>query len=210
MAQQINLCTPILLTQKRYFSAATMVQALVVFCVLGAGLCAYWVSTLRAASEGLNGALARQAQELGSLQNALAQTKARTGASPASLTQDLQARQTELRQREKLLAELQRGLFRPGWGHAARLQLVAQTIPAKVWLTEVQAEDGRLEVSGFTLEPPALNDWVGKLSQSPLLAGQRLSAIKVESARNSAAPVPVWSFSLVSAAASAPSEGAKP
>jgi Tfp pilus assembly protein PilN len=210
MAQQINLCTPILLTQKRYFSAATMVQALAVFVVLGGGLAAYWVSGIRAASEGLNVALARQAQELAGLQNAMAQTRASSGPAPAALGQELQIRQNELRQREKLLAELQRGLFRPGWGHSARLQLVAQTIPAKVWLTEVSSDDGRLEVSGFTLEPPALNEWVGKLAQSPLLAGQSLAAIKVESARNTSAPVPVWSFSLVSAAARSSVEGAKP
>lgn len=210
MAQQINLCTPILLTQKRYFSAATMVQALLVFGILGAGLCAYGLSGIRTASDGLNVALARQAQELASLQNALAQTRTNNGPTPAALVQELSARRDELRQREKLLAELQRGLLRPGFGHSARLQLVAQTIPAKVWLTEVSSDEGRLEVSGFTLEPPALNEWVDKLSRSPLLSGQSLAAIKVESARNTAAAVPVWSFSLVSAAGRSASEGAKP
>ena len=210
MAQQINLCTPILLTQKRYFSAATMVQALLVFVVLGGGLAAYWLSGIRAASAALNVALTRQAQELAGLQNAMAQARTSSGPAPAALGQELQARQSELRQRENLLAELQRGLFRPGWGHSARLQLVAQTIPPKVWLTEVSSEDGRLEVSGFTLEPPALNEWVGKLAQSPLLAGQSLAAIKVESARTTSAPVPVWSFSLVSAAGRSSVEGAKP
>lgn len=210
MAQQINLCTPILLTQKRYFSATTMAQALLVFGVLGGALCAYGVAGLRSASEGLNVALARQGQELTSLQNALAQARANTGPTPASLNQEIQVRQAELRQREQLLAELQRGLFRPGWGHSARLQLVAQTIPAKVWLTGVNSDEGRLEVSGFTLEPPLLNEWVGKLAQSPLLAGQNLAAIKVESARNGAAPVPVWSFSLVSAAGRSAGEGGKP
>lgn len=199
MAQQINLCTPILLTQRRYFSAATMVQALLVFVVFGAALAGYWVSTLRDASQGLNRTLAQQAQELTSLQNAITQTKATAGPVPAALSQDLQSRQGELRQREQLLAELQRGLFRSGAGHSDRLQLVAQTIPAKVWLTEVNVDAGTLELKGFTLEPSALNDWVSKLAQSPLLDGQSLAAIKVESARGTAAAVPVWSFTLVSA-----------
>lgn len=220
MPQQINLCTPILLTQKRYFSAQTMVQALAVFVVLGGGLCAYWVWSLNVASEGFKKTLATQSRELESLQSAIAQGK--VGAAPAetALTQELQGRRTELLQREKLLEELQRGLFRPGWGHAARLQLVAQSIPAQVWVTEVTADETQLEVSGFTLEPAALNDWVAKLAASPLLKGQKLSTVKVENASAAtmkavvgtagsvlpaassaapSAPRPVWSFSLVSA-----------
>jgi Tfp pilus assembly protein PilN len=220
MPQQINLCTPILLTQKSHFSAQTMVQALAVFMVLGGGLCAYWVWSLNVASEGFKKTLATQSRELEGLQSAIAKGKASAGPVEATLTQDLQGRRTELLQREKLLEELQRGLFRPGWGHAARLQLVAQSIPAQVWVTGVTADQVQLEVSGFTLEPAALNDWVAKLAESPLLKGQKLSTVKVEnasaatikavvgtavsalSAASSAvpsAPRPVWSFSLVSA-----------
>ncbi|MEO5661260.1 MAG: PilN domain-containing protein, partial [Polaromonas sp.] len=175
MPQQINLCTPILLTQKRYFSAHTMGQALAVFVVLGGGLCTYWVWSLDVASAGFKRTLATQSRELEGLQAAIAQGKAGSGPADSALTLELQSRRTELSQREKLVEELQRGLFRPGWGHAARLQLVAQSIPAPVWVTEVKADDVQLEVSGFTLEPAALNGWVAKLAASPLLEGQNLS-----------------------------------
>lgn len=207
MPQQINLCTPILLTQKRYFSAQTMAQALAVFVVLGGGLCAYWVWSLNSASDGFRATLAKQARELESLQAAIQQGKASVGPVDATLTQALLAGQTDLLQREKLLQELQRGLFQPGWGHAARLQLLAQSIPAQAWITEVKADENRLDVSGFTLEPAALNEWVNRLGASQLLQGQELITIKVENARASApvssdAPVnsrPMWSFNLVSA-----------
>lgn len=224
MAQQINLCTPILLTQKRYFSAQTMVQALAVFVVFGGGLCGYWVWSLNAASEGFKKTLATQSRELERLQAAIKQGKAGIGPVEAAVTQDLQGRRAELLQREKLLQELQRGLFQPGWGHTARLQLVAESIPPQVWVTEVKADDGQLDVSGFTLEPAALNEWVARLAASPLLQGQKLATVKVESvsaatikevsgaaasvlpaappAKTStkpAVPRPVWSFSLVSA-----------
>ena len=232
MPQQINLCTPILLTQKRYFSAQTMVQALAVFVVLGGGLCAYWVWSLNAASEGFRTTLATQSRELEGLQSAIQQGKTGVVPADAALAQDLQGRRTELLQREKLMEELQRGLFRPGWGHSARLQLVAQSIPAQVWVTEVKADDNLLDVTGFTLEPAALNDWVGKLAASPLLQGQKLSTVKVENvslammktvagtavsalpAASSAvltASRPMWSFRLVSAVGSpSASMGAKP
>lgn len=225
MPQQINLCTPILLTQKRYFSAQTMVQALAVFVLLGGALCAYWIWSLNAASEGFKKTLASQSRELASLQSAIQKGKAGAGPVDAVLTQELQVQRAELLQREKLMEELQRGLFPPGWGHSARLQLVAQSIPAQVWITEVKADENQLDVSGFTLEPAALNEWVGRLAASPLLKGQKLSTVKVENASaatmkaqvggsaaaalpaassgalSTASPAPraVWSFSLVSA-----------
>lgn len=198
MPQQINLCAPILLTQKRYFSAQTMLQALAVFVVLGGGLCAYWVWSLNAASEGFRSTLATQSRELENLKSAIASGKAGTAPIDASLTQALQGRRAELLQREAVLQALQRGLSRPGWGHAARLQLVAQTIPSQVWVTEVKANDSQLDISGFTLEPSALNDWVLKLAASPLLEGQKLSTVKVENASAAATSRPEWSFNLVS------------
>jgi Tfp pilus assembly protein PilN len=220
MPQQINLCTPILLTQKRYFSAQTMVQALAVFVVLGGGLCAYWVWSLNAASEGFKKTLASQSGELERLQSAIQIGKTGLGPVESALTQELQGGRAELLRRETLYAELQRGLFRPGWGHSARLQLVAQSIPAQVWLTEVKADESQLDVSGFTLEPAALNEWVNKLAASPLLQGQKLSTVKVENASAAVkkavggpaasalpgppsaletAQRPAWSFSLLSA-----------
>lgn len=213
MTQQINLFTPILLTQKRYLSAQTMVQALAIFIFLGGSLCAYWVWSLSVASEKLRKPLAGQSLELAGLQLAIQQSRAGAGPAQLALTQELQARRAELLQREKLMRELQRGLFKPGSGHAARLQLVAQSIPARVWVTEVKADDSQLAVSGFTLDPAALNDWVGKLAASPLLQGQKLATVKVENASASAPTTlrPVWAFSLVSAIDRPPaSAGANP
>ncbi len=205
MPQQINLFTPILLTQKRYFSAQTMLQALAVFVVLNGGLNAYWVWSLNVASESFKKTLATQARALESLQSAIKQGKADVARVDAALPHDLQSRRTELLQREKLAQEWQPGLFRPGWGHAARLLLVAQSIPAQVWVTEVKANEAQFEVSGFTLEPAALNEWVAKLAASPLLEGQKLSSVKLENASTATlkavggTPRPVWSFSLLSA-----------
>ncbi len=227
MPQQINLCTPILLAQKRYFSAQTMVQALAVFLIAGGGLCAYWVWSLNAASAHFKTILESQTRDLEGMQVILQQSKTSAGPLNAGIAQELAGRQAELLRREKLLEELQQGLYQPGWGHSARLQLVAQTIPAAAWVTEVKADANQLEVSGYTLDPAVLNDWVARLAASPLLKGQQLSAVKVEntnadtkrsalegragaslpavpSAASSAvagASHPMWSFHLVSSLA---------
>jgi len=230
MPQQINLCTPILLAQKRYFSAQTMLQAVAVFVVLGGALCVYWVSSLNAANADFKKTLDAQAPELASLQAAVAAGKVSAGTGEAALEQELQAARAERTQRQAVLEELHRGIVKEGHGHAARLQLVASSIPAQVWVTDVKADESQLDVSGFTLEPAALNEWVAKLAASPLLRGQHLAAVRVEkvkadpAATNSATQTgtanqvaltarrPLWSFSLVNALATVPASasGSKP
>lgn len=209
MPQQINLCNPIFLVQKRYFSAATMARALGVFLLLGGLLSAYWSWALVALNTGYQQSAASSQREIDRLQAAIQARRAATGPADAAAVQELEARKTELQQRELLLRELKRGLLREGQGHAARLQLLARSIPPQAWVTEVKADDLRLELSGYTLEPAALNGWVARLSDSPLLEGQQLSLVKVERVKSEAGPAgpaatsamtgPLWSYTLVTA-----------
>lgn len=217
MPQQINLCAPILLTQKRYFSANTMLVALAVFLVLGGALCGAWVWNLDRASAAFQQAMASHAVEVESLKAAILRSQANAAPVDPALLAQLAERRNVVAQREKLKEALREGVFRPGWGHSDRLTWVARSIPAPVWITEVRLDGSRFEVSGFTLEPAALNDWVDKLSGSPLMQGLKLATVKVENATAASievpavaasaasapvaptAPVrPVWSFNLVS------------
>ena len=224
MPQQVNLCFPILLVPKRYFSAATIVQALAAFAVVGGSLCAFWVWSLHRASESFQPILARQFSEIQSLKSALARSQGGGKSLEAVSGQELQALQAELVKREKMLELLLRGVFQPGAGYAAQLQLVAQSIPTQVWITEVKANERQLEVKGFTLQPSALNDWALKLAESPLLEGQKLATIQVESTSalplnvdgptggpiapeavsKSASGERIWSFSMLSAVGQIP------
>jgi Tfp pilus assembly protein PilN len=220
MPQQINLCTPILLTQKRYFSARTMAQALAVFVAIGGGLAAYGVWSLKTSSEGFQQTLVAHNRELEGLRSAIQTARMGSGPVDTRLAQELQSRRADLVNREKVLQELHKGLFKTGAGQSARLQLIAQSVPPQVWVTEIKADDQQLDVSGFTLEPSALNEWVQRLASSPLLRGQRLASIKVQRANGAGMPGatgpsaamlspidaamsgpqrPLWSFTLVSA-----------
>lgn len=206
MPQQINLYTPVLVTQKRYFSANVMVQALAVLGLAGAAFIVYEVTSLRSRTEALKRTFATQTQTLAALQQTIVQRKAATVPAGLTLAQDLQARRAELLHLQNTEVQLQRGLFRPGEGHAARLALVASSIPATAWVTGVKADPERLEVSGFTLDPDSLNGWIDQLAASSLLTGQRLAAVNVAKVTAGANPVsatpeasrPLWSFSLVS------------
>lgn len=221
MPQQINLCTPILLTQKRYFSAHTMAISLGVFVALGAALCGSWVWSLDRATESFQLSVDTHKAEVESLQAAILRSRANAAPADAALLAQLTDRQGAVAQRERLKEALGQGLFQPGWGHSDRLTWVARSIPAPVWISEVRIDGMRFEVSGFTLEPAALNDWVDKLSASPLMQNLKLATVRVEktaaanlavpSAAASAASAPmaparaVWSFNLVSAEPTAPS-----
>lgn len=232
MPQQINLCTSNFLTQKRQVSADSIIRSLAVFIVLGTGLAAFWVWGLQQIDATTRQTLSSNLVEIKRLQDVTKIAKARNAPANAAMTQEIQQQRTELQQRELLLAELRRGLTRDGQSHSARLLLVAQSIPPQVWVTEIKADDQRIELSGFTLEPAALNVWMDRLARSPLLQGQQLNALKVErvvsdvrndgsaagllpAALNTAKPgAPnIWSYNIVSALAgvnSPDTTGSKP
>lgn len=199
MPQQINLSTPILLAQRRYFSAQTMLVSLSFFLLVGGLGVVYGLWNLRAATGALQAGLAAQEPELARLRASVATAKVIDAAGDASVRQQVQAARAQLVERNKQLADMQQGLLAPGRGHSARLQLVAQTIPAQAWVTRLVADTNHLEVTGLTQEPAALNDWVARLARSPVLTGQQLTRVKVERVPPSPAGRPLWSFSLGSA-----------
>jgi hypothetical protein len=87
-------------------------------------------------------------------------------------------------------------------------------------VTEIRADDLRLELGGYTLEPAALNGWVARLADSPLMEGQQLALVKVErvpadllAAKPGLAALrssTVWSYNLVTALAASEASRSKP
>lgn len=231
MAQQINLCTPLFLKQKKYFSGTTMGLALAVFLVLGGVLSAYWSWNMNQLGEHYQRSIGANLTEIDRLKTAIRAIKDDAAPAGASVTQELQARRAELQQREQLVHELKQGLVTQDTGHSARLRLLSQSIPAQVWLTGAKADAQRLELSGYTLEPAMLNPWMERLSGAELLREHKFSTVKVELAGvqersgSNLAPAPVlpasmqraalpniWAFTLVSMLPdpAAPVAGAKP
>jgi Tfp pilus assembly protein PilN len=217
MAQQINLLTPILLAPKRYFSALTLLQATGLLAAAGV-VAALWLQQRDRQQERDHQALlaqyATQQQQL---------TVARAGLPPPldanALQQQLQGLDLGNAQRQALLKSLGGdGSRAAGQRHSDLLALIARTLPESAWLTELRYSPGRLELVGGTLDTAVLRPWLGQLANSPLLAGQELSALRVERlgapvAEAGNAPLferskslaqsrlPVWTFRVVSAPA---------
>jgi Tfp pilus assembly protein PilN len=218
MAQQINLLTPILLAPKRYLSALTLLQAtgLLVLASVAAGL---WLQHRdRQAEAEHQEAMARFTTERQALQVASAGLPAPQDA--RALQQQLQTLQAGNADRRALLQSLGSGPDRDGRRHSDLLALVAQSLPESAWLSELRHSPGRIELVGGTLDTAVLRPWLTRLAAHPLLAGQELSALRVEKlgaqpddgpplldlGRPAAqASLPVWAFRVVSAPAAAAS-----
>ena len=215
MPQQINLCSPITQAPVQSFTARSMLRALLVVLLIGAALGGVLAWNMARTSASYQLGLSDQANDLQKMKAALDLTKANSGPAEASLQQQFQARQSELQMREALLTAVREGAVQTGSAHSDRLKLVAQSIPPQVWVTGLKADTRRFEINGYTIEPAALNLWVRRLAQSPLMRGLDLSSVRVDNATagvagaagasatdadfKSLAGRPVWSFVLVSA-----------
>lgn len=219
MPQQINLLTPILLAPRRYFSALTLLQATGLLLASGL-LAALWLQQRDRSAEA-----AHQALLAGYASERQALTTARAALPPPLDAATVQQRLLPLlagnSERQALLQSLVAD-GKPGQRHSDLLALVGHTLPEQAWLSELRYAPGRLEIIGGTLDTAVLRPWLARLAAHPLLAGQELTALRVDRlgapgseqsnhpllAHGSGIPattLPVWAFRVVSAPAPAAS-----
>lgn len=208
MAQQINLHHPILLKPKILFSAEAIVQATAVFAVAVVVVCVWVTTRVQAFKQDSLVTEQRYNAEKQQLQGALALRPA-SGTDVTALQQQLKNMQDALDKQRASFQDLNLGRTIGGRTYSAILKLVADTVPPPVWVSDVKVSIERMEITGMTLEPQALQGWSKRLSAHPLLQGLSLSAVRVErspwqppvvasgvspaSARREA-----WAFTLVS------------
>ena len=197
--QEINLFIQIKVAQKRYFLAPAMLMSLSFLLLLGGFWSSDWLSSMETEGDLVKQSMAIQSREIVSAQGAI-ELRKKYDKARSELVQELEASRRELLQEEQTARQRHQGLLRPGWGHAARLRLVAQSIPAQVWVTTMSINQGKFKIEGFTLEPAALSEWAGALTANPLIEGQKLSSINLQEAGKAKFKTsrPVWSFNLVS------------
>lgn len=182
---------------------AAVLAGVIVLTALGTGV---WLMQLHARERAAVQQSQTDQQTLAALQKQLGLEASAVALSGPALANELQARRNELARLQLRLQQLQRGVLKQGSGHAARLELVARSIPPTAWLTQLKLDNSRLELTGATLEPAALNVWLDELAASPLLKNQSLNAVKVERlpAREGAArwsKGAVWQFTLAAGGA---------
>jgi len=221
MAQQINLLTPILLAPKRYFSALTLLQSTGVLLVAGLAAALWLQQRDRAAETEHKALMARYATERQAL--TVARANLPPPMDPATVQQQLLPLEAGNAERRALLLTLGAD-GQPGQRHSDLLALIGRSLPEQAWLSELRYTPGRVELVGGTLDTAVLRPWLARLAAHPLLAGQELTALRVDrlgapgselsnhpllthSGPLMHTSLPVWAFRVVSAPA-APANGA--
>lgn len=180
--RQINLYNPALLPKREHFSARHIAVGVAAAGVAMVAI-AWWAAKQ---SDVLRGEIASQAQELAS-ETARAQGPPLVDGQPvptpqqvALLEQALRDKQAQLEARRAAREALKRGRAGPDAGPSALMRIIAESIPAAAWLTEVRAVGGRFELTGKTIDPAAVQGWLERLRASGFLAEAPVPTVRVE------------------------------
>lgn len=186
MEQQVNLYQPILGAEKRLFSAHTIAAALglLALCLAAVAGFARWRTTHieRAVVE----VSAQEARALARAAEANAANAPRE--SLADLAAEAQHDSEEIAAREHALSIVQRGSSDARSGFAARLEAIGRRHIEGVWLTSLVmgTGEGRLALSGATVDPRLIAGWLSSLEEEPSLNGAYFDRLSIKQVADAA------------------------
>ncbi len=179
MSQQINLFNPILLRQKKYFSALTMVQALTLI-LFGTLLVALYVNYR---SSGLQAEADKTSAQLGLAQVQQVRINAEFGAREpnSALATELQKTSADVKALQQLFDLLQTGEIGNTRGYSAYLQAFARQISDGLWLTGlmIQGAGNEIALHGRTLQPDLVPAYINRLAREPVMQGKSFSTLEM-------------------------------
>jgi hypothetical protein len=199
MRQQINLYQPIFRPQQKSFVAATAVWGVG---LVAAALLASWGYGLVRVTH-----LGQDLVRLRSLQQQQLQIAARGDTaqlrrpSPVALQAKATQLLADLKQRQQALAVLRSGAAGDAGGFARRLEALAHRHVDGLWLDHIVlvGGDGVASLSGRTLDPDLVPQYLQTLTAESALAGTRFENFRIERA-----PAPKADSEAAAAADSAP------
>lgn len=182
MSQQINLFNPIFLKQKKYFSAATMAQALgliLLGCLLLGAYANYQVSMLAKEVETTSAQLSIVQAQLNSVNAALAPRQKNK-----SIEDDVLKSETEIKSLQQVFDALQKGDFGNTKGYAEYMRAFARQIVNGVWLTgfRIYGAGNEIALEGRTLQPDLVPAYINRLRREPVLQGKSFAALDMQEA----------------------------
>ena len=195
MSQQINLFNPILLRQKKYFSAATMAQALALI-LLGSLLVGSYVAYR---SWGLQAEADKTRVQLNLAQAQQLRINAEYGVRQPDplLASELKKSGAEVQALQQLSDILQTGEIGNTDGYADYLRAFSRQITDGIWLTgfAIHGSGNEIALLGRTLRPDLVPAYISRLTREPVMRGKSFSALEmrqpqVEAAGTEAAGAP--------------------
>ena len=177
MSQQINLYNPLLLKQKKIFSAKTMAQALG---LIGLGLIAvygyayYQVTLLQMETEyaakrhaAVQARLTRITQQFGPRQKS------------ADLELNIKRAEAELQALTEVQAALKQGGLVSASGFSPYLKAFARQAVEGLWLTGFSATGSEMAINGRTLRPGLVPDYIHRLSSEQVMQGRKFAMLEM-------------------------------
>jgi hypothetical protein len=180
MSQQINLFNPVFLTQKKYFSVLTMLQALgmiVLGSVLFYGYALYQVAQMSKQTEEMGKRYATEQARLVNFTNEF---------SPQRSTQMLEE---ELKQLESQLAvqEIQLNLLKTGAlgnteGYSEYMRAFARQAVHGLWLTafDIAGDGAEMSLSGAALNPQLVPVYIRRLGKEKIMRGKTFATLQMQ------------------------------
>jgi len=177
VSQQINLFSPIFLTQRKHFSALTMAQALglIVLGSLAFFAYAYWQTTT----------MTREAAHT-TRRLALEQTRLeRVGADYAPrgksqlLQQEIARLETQMGARTQVLEVLKGGEFGRTAGFSEYFRAFARQAVNGLWLTGFKINGNEMAISGRALQPELVPTYLQRLQREPTMQGKTFANLEM-------------------------------
>lgn len=179
MSQQINLFNPLFLRQKKYFSVATMVQAIA---VLVAGL-AVFVGYATVQDRRLADRAEESARSYALQKDRFVRVSAELapGKGDTQLEEDLRAAESEVGARQNFLRELQTGAMGNTRGYSEYLRAFARQTLTGLWLVGIRISEGgeQLALAGRALQPELLPEYIGRLNAEVAMRGRPFDSLSI-------------------------------
>ena len=180
MSQQINLFNPVFLKQKKYFSVATMLQALGLIVLGSALLFAYAFYQVAQ--------LSRQADEMGK-RNAAEQTRLANFSREFSSQQSGKQLEDELKQleaqaaaQEATLNLLKSGALGNTEGYSEYMRAFARQSIKGLWLTafDIIGDGAQMSLSGAVVSPQLVPAYIQRLGNEKVMRGKTFSTLQIQ------------------------------
>jgi len=179
MSQQINLFNPIFLKQKKYFSVATMMQALGMI-VLGStlfyGYAWYQVQQLAKQTQEMTKRYESEQKRLVNYANEFSPQR-----STQMLNEELQALEAQAAAQTSLLDTLRSGAIGNTQGYSEYMRAFARQSVNGLWLTgfDINGDGAQMVLQGAATGPQLLPAYIQRLSQESVMRGKSFATLRM-------------------------------
>jgi len=180
MSQQINLFNPVFLTQKKYFSVVTMLQALGLILLGSAvfyGYAIYQVSQLSRQADEMSKRYATEQARLVNFTNEFALQH-----SGQMLEDELKQLEAQAKAQDNVLTTLKSGVIGNTEGYSEFMRAFARQSINGLWLTafDIVGDGTQMSLSGAVVNPQLVPAYIQRLGKEKVMHGKTFSTLQMQ------------------------------